>query len=124
MMSALEHAKAVVADYEEDKGCCDLNDTVLALSTLIRAYEALEARKLTVTFNVNSVIDIDAATQAIKQKLNAPNAGLPVGAPVEAIPTWKPAVNTATIQPNSPPPKTPPPVSKPACPEWIGNLSR
>jgi hypothetical protein len=124
MMSALEHAKYVVAADEEDEGRYDYDEAIRVLRALIRAYEALEARKLTVTFNVNSVIDIDAAVQAIKQKLNAPNAGLPVGAPVEAIPTWKPAVNTATIQPNSPPPKTPPPVSKPACPEWIGNLSR
>lgn len=81
MNDALAHAKAVVVDYEIDQGSYDHSDAITALSALIRAYEALEARKLTVTFNVNSVIDIDAAAQAIKQKLNAPNA---------AIPTWKP----------------------------------
>jgi hypothetical protein len=81
MMSPLEHAKYVVAADEEDEGRYDYDEAIRVLRALIRAYEALEARKLTVTFNVNSVIDIDAAAQAIKQKLNAPNA---------AIPTWKP----------------------------------
>lgn len=75
MSDALTHAKAVVVDYEIDQGSYDYSDAIRALSGLIRAYEALEARKLTVTVNVNgSVIDPEAVSQTIKRALDAPNS--------------------------------------------------
>lgn len=66
-MTALELAKYVVAADEIDEGRYDYDDAIRALRALIRAYEALEARKLTVTVNVTGVVDPDALLEAIRR---------------------------------------------------------
>lgn len=83
-MSALELARVVVQDYEDDGGNYDHDYAITVLGSLIRAYEALDARKLTVTVNVTS-LDPDAIGQAVKRAVDAQEQRM-----AQAIPTVYP----------------------------------
>lgn len=83
-MSAIDYAKAIVRDYEEDEGNYSMGEAVDALRDLIRAHEALEARKLTVTVNVTS-LEPDVVGQAVKRAVDAQEQRM-----AQAIPTVYP----------------------------------